>query len=36
MGFAEQVVNAAAGGYRAGATINRDLLMSDLDAAIQV
>jgi thioredoxin reductase len=32
-GFAEQVVNAAAGGYRAGATINGDLLMADLDAA---
>ncbi|QLH21043.1 NAD(P)/FAD-dependent oxidoreductase [Streptomyces sp. Rer75] len=35
MGFAEQVVNAAAGGYRAGSTINGDLLMSDLNAAIQ-
>ncbi|CAM5694160.1 NAD(P)/FAD-dependent oxidoreductase OS=Streptomyces alboniger OX=132473 GN=CP975_03775 PE=4 SV=1 [Streptomyces alboniger] len=34
MGFAEQVVNAAAGGYRAGATINGDLLMADLDAAV--
>ncbi|KUO17223.1 NAD(P)/FAD-dependent oxidoreductase [Streptomyces dysideae] len=34
MGFAEQVVNAAAGGYRAGATINGDLLMTDLDAAV--
>ncbi|CCK31763.1 pyridine nucleotide-disulfide oxidoreductase domain-containing protein [Streptomyces davaonensis JCM 4913] len=34
MGFAEQVVNAAAGGYRAGATINGELLMSDLDAAL--
>ncbi|TQJ86456.1 NAD(P)/FAD-dependent oxidoreductase [Streptomyces sp. SLBN-31] len=32
MGFAEQVVNAAAGGYRAGATINGELLMTDLDA----
>ncbi|MDT9700569.1 NAD(P)/FAD-dependent oxidoreductase [Streptomyces sp. P17] len=32
MGFAEQVINAAAGGYRAGATINGELLMSDLDA----
>jgi len=32
MGFSEQVVNAAAGGYRAGATINGDLLMTDLDA----
>ncbi|MGV9455978.1 NAD(P)/FAD-dependent oxidoreductase [Streptomyces sp. NPDC003635] len=35
-GFAEQVVNAAAGGYRAGATINGELLMTDLDAAAQV
>ncbi|MFF4253672.1 NAD(P)/FAD-dependent oxidoreductase [Streptomyces sp. NPDC001663] len=34
MGFAEQVVNAAAGGYRAGAFINGELLMSDLDAAV--
>ncbi|WP_030664163.1 NAD(P)/FAD-dependent oxidoreductase [Streptomyces cellulosae] len=34
MGFAEQVVNAAAGGYRAGATINGELLMADLDAAV--
>ncbi|MGW1954479.1 NAD(P)/FAD-dependent oxidoreductase [Streptomyces sp. NPDC001920] len=33
MGFSEQVVNAAAGGYRAGATINGELLMADLDAA---
>ncbi|WP_217242007.1 NAD(P)/FAD-dependent oxidoreductase [Streptomyces sp. AC555_RSS877] len=33
-GFAEQVVNAAAGGYRAGATINGELLMTDLDAAV--
>ncbi|MEU9735448.1 NAD(P)/FAD-dependent oxidoreductase [Streptomyces sp. NPDC048002] len=32
MGFGEQVVNAAAGGYRAGATINGELLMTDLDA----
>ncbi|MCI3278449.1 NAD(P)/FAD-dependent oxidoreductase [Streptomyces cylindrosporus] len=32
MGFAEQVVNAAAGGYRAGAFINGELLMTDLDA----
>ncbi|NUR43954.1 MAG: NAD(P)/FAD-dependent oxidoreductase [Streptomyces sp.] len=32
MGFGEQVINAAAGGYRAGATINGDLLMADLDA----
>ncbi|MEU9168024.1 NAD(P)/FAD-dependent oxidoreductase [Streptomyces sp. NPDC048420] len=36
MGFAEQVINAAAGGYRAGATINGDLLMTDLDAAVGV
>ncbi|MGW1668002.1 NAD(P)/FAD-dependent oxidoreductase [Streptomyces sp. NPDC002324] len=32
-GFSEQVVNAASSGYRAGATINGDLLMADLDAA---
>ncbi|WP_327715628.1 NAD(P)/FAD-dependent oxidoreductase [Streptomyces sp. NBC_00490] len=32
MGFGEQVINAAAGGYRAGATINGELLMADLDA----
>ncbi len=32
MGFSEQVINAAAGGYRAGATINGDLLFADLDA----
>ncbi|MGW0761139.1 NAD(P)/FAD-dependent oxidoreductase [Streptomyces sp. NPDC002814] len=31
MGFGEQVVNAASGGYRAGATINGELLMTDLD-----
>jgi len=36
MGFGEQVINAAAGGYRAGATINGDLLMTDLDKAVQV
>ena len=36
MGFAEQVVNAASAGYRAGATINGELLMSDLDAAVRV
>ncbi|NUS28727.1 MAG: NAD(P)/FAD-dependent oxidoreductase [Streptomyces sp.] len=36
MGFGEQVINAAAGGYRAGATINGELLMSDLDEAVQV
>ncbi|WP_443068454.1 NAD(P)/FAD-dependent oxidoreductase [Streptomyces sp. NBC_01352] len=34
MGFAEQVVNAAAGGYRAAATLNGELLMADLDAAV--
>ncbi|MFE6823711.1 NAD(P)/FAD-dependent oxidoreductase [Streptomyces sp. NPDC057690] len=32
-GFAEQVVNAASRGYRAGAAINGELLMEDLDAA---
>ncbi|MEU6668529.1 NAD(P)/FAD-dependent oxidoreductase [Streptomyces sp. NPDC046727] len=31
-GFAEQVINAASRGYRAGAAINGDLLMADLDA----
>ncbi|MBX9394512.1 NAD(P)/FAD-dependent oxidoreductase [Streptomyces sp. TRM72054] len=36
VGFSEQVVNAASGGYRAGATINGELLMSDLDTAVQV
>jgi thioredoxin reductase len=35
VGFAEQVVNAAAGGYRAAATINGELLMTDLDALVQ-
>ncbi|GCB51620.1 thioredoxin reductase [Streptomyces sp. NL15-2K] len=35
-GFAEQVVNAASRGYRAGATINGELLMTDLDAAVRV
>ncbi|MFH8242208.1 NAD(P)/FAD-dependent oxidoreductase [Streptomyces sp. NPDC018321] len=34
MGFAEQVVHAASGGYRAAAAIAGDLIMSDLDAAI--
>ncbi|MGI5406588.1 NAD(P)/FAD-dependent oxidoreductase [Streptomyces chartreusis] len=34
MGFAEQVINAAAGGYRAGAFINGELLMTDLDAPL--
>ncbi|MDX2694562.1 NAD(P)/FAD-dependent oxidoreductase [Streptomyces ipomoeae] len=32
MGFAEQVINAASAGYRAGATINGELLMTDLDS----
>ncbi|WP_369240051.1 NAD(P)/FAD-dependent oxidoreductase [Streptomyces sp. R21] len=32
VGFAEQVVNAASAGYRAAATVNGDLIMSDLDA----
>lgn len=32
MGFSEQVINAAAGGYRAGAFINGELLFADLDA----
>ncbi|WP_405522394.1 NAD(P)/FAD-dependent oxidoreductase [Streptomyces canus] len=32
-GFGEQVINAASAGYRAAATINGELLMSDLDAA---
>ncbi|MFB9462338.1 NAD(P)/FAD-dependent oxidoreductase [Streptomyces cinereospinus] len=36
VGFAEQVVNAASGGYRAGAAVNGELLMADLDAAVQV
>jgi thioredoxin reductase len=36
VGFAEQVVHAAAGGYRAAATINGELLMADLDAAVRV
>jgi thioredoxin reductase len=35
-GFAEQVVNAASRGYRAGAAINGELLMTDLDAALGV
>ncbi|EPD62313.1 NAD(P)/FAD-dependent oxidoreductase [Streptomyces sp. HGB0020] len=35
-GFAEQVINAASRGYRAGATINGELLMADLDARIGV
>ncbi|MEV5321850.1 NAD(P)/FAD-dependent oxidoreductase [Streptomyces sp. NPDC052687] len=32
IGFAEQVVHAASGGYRAAAALNGDLLMTDLDA----
>ncbi|MFD7135871.1 NAD(P)/FAD-dependent oxidoreductase [Streptomyces sp. NPDC059894] len=32
-GFAEQVVNAASRGYRAGAAVNGELLMADLDRA---
>ncbi|MFH9006180.1 NAD(P)/FAD-dependent oxidoreductase [Streptomyces afghaniensis] len=35
IGFAEQVVHAASGGYRAAAAIVGDLLMTDLDAATQ-
>lgn len=35
-GFAEQVVNAASRGYRAGAAINGELLLADLDAAARV
>ncbi|MGW2692482.1 NAD(P)/FAD-dependent oxidoreductase [Streptomyces sp. NPDC001296] len=35
-GFAEQIVNAASRGYRAGAAINGELLMSDLDAVARV
>ncbi|MER6133106.1 NAD(P)/FAD-dependent oxidoreductase [Streptomyces sp. NPDC001815] len=35
-GFGEQVVNAASGGYRAGVTINGELLFADLDAAVGV
>ncbi|GHI97046.1 NAD(P)/FAD-dependent oxidoreductase [Streptomyces olivaceus] len=34
MGFAEQVVHAASGGYRAATAIVGDLLMSDLDTAV--
>ncbi|MFI8304283.1 NAD(P)/FAD-dependent oxidoreductase [Streptomyces sp. NPDC085927] len=34
VGFAEQVVHAASGGYRAAAAIVGDLLMTDLDAAV--
>lgn len=35
-GFAEQVINAASRGYRAGAAINGELLLADLDAAAGV
>ncbi|WP_086565707.1 NAD(P)/FAD-dependent oxidoreductase [Streptomyces africanus] len=35
IGFAEQVVHAASGGYRAASAIVGDLLMTDLDAAAQ-
>ncbi|MEU2065071.1 NAD(P)/FAD-dependent oxidoreductase [Streptomyces sp. NPDC013455] len=35
-GFTEQVINAASRGYRAGAAINAELLMADLDAAAGV
>ncbi|MFJ9632556.1 NAD(P)/FAD-dependent oxidoreductase [Streptomyces sp. NPDC101175] len=35
-GFGEQVVNAASAGYRAGATVNGELLMADLDADARV
>ncbi|GGQ71662.1 NAD(P)/FAD-dependent oxidoreductase [Streptomyces flaveolus] len=34
LGFAEQVVHAASGGYRAAAAIVGDLIMSDLDARV--
>ncbi|WP_432027111.1 NAD(P)/FAD-dependent oxidoreductase [Streptomyces sp. 1222.5] len=35
-GFAEQMVNAASRGYRAGAAINAELLFADLDATARV
>jgi thioredoxin reductase len=35
IGFAEQVVHAASGGYRAAAAIVGDLLMTDLDTAVR-
>ncbi|GHB27836.1 thioredoxin reductase [Streptomyces viridiviolaceus] len=35
MGFGEQVVHAASGGYRAAAAIVGDLVMSDLDAGLE-
>ncbi|MER7192076.1 NAD(P)/FAD-dependent oxidoreductase [Streptomyces flaveolus] len=34
LGFAEQVVHAASGGYRAASAIVGDLIMSDLDARV--
>ncbi|WP_030181831.1 NAD(P)/FAD-dependent oxidoreductase [Streptomyces violaceorubidus] len=34
MGFAEQVVHAASGGYRAAAAVVGDLIMSSLDSAV--
>ncbi|MCS0600803.1 NAD(P)/FAD-dependent oxidoreductase [Streptomyces sp. LP11] len=34
-GFAEQVVNAASRGYRAGAAINGELLFADLDTGVR-
>jgi thioredoxin reductase len=35
MGFGEQVVHAASGGYRAAAAIVGDLIMSDVDASLE-
>ncbi|MFJ9159541.1 NAD(P)/FAD-dependent oxidoreductase [Streptomyces griseoviridis] len=35
-GFAEQLINAASRGYRAGAAINGELLFADIDAAAGV
>ncbi|WP_033307221.1 NAD(P)/FAD-dependent oxidoreductase [Streptomyces iakyrus] len=35
IGFSEQVVHAASGGYRAASAIVADLLMTDLDAAVR-
>jgi thioredoxin reductase len=34
-GFGEQVINAASAGYRAATTVNGELLMTDLDAAVR-
>ncbi|HZF91004.1 NAD(P)/FAD-dependent oxidoreductase [Streptomyces sp.] len=36
IGFAEQVVHAASGGYRAAAALNGELLMTGLDSAVRV